>query len=173
GFDRRAVDLLVKGLIDELGFGREPKTTPDKVAHLSSPQVRGHNDDALREIHTAVVAEGERSLVKDSEQKLPKGVGRLLDFVEQQNRHLQLVRVPLIQCLLRKQGVGLAVTQVARRRSNQFCNFMRMLEFGAIDLDAGARVPEKGLGKRFNHASFTGTGGAQKQQIADWTIGSI
>src|SRR5215831_3596910 len=46
---------------------------------------------------------------------------------------------------------------------------MRMLEFRAIDLDAGAGIAEKRFRKRFNHARLSGTSGSQKQQIADRT----
>src|SRR5206468_1339363 len=80
GIDRSAVNLVVEAVVNNVWFGSKTKAPLDKVAHLSRPQVRGHDDDALGEIHTAVVAEGERCLVKDSEQKLPKRVGGLFDF---------------------------------------------------------------------------------------------
>jgi hypothetical protein len=50
--------------------------------------------------------------------------------------------VPLVERFLREQRVGLAVTQVARGRSDQFCDFVRVLELSTIDLDAGAGIAE-------------------------------
>ena len=83
-----------------------------------------------------------RGLVQNSEQQLPERVGSFFDFVEQKNRKLQLVRVPLVESFLRQQRMGLAMAKVSRRRADQFRDFVRVLKFGAIDLDAGAGVTE-------------------------------
>src|SRR5579884_1992139 len=85
-FDRSTVDLFIKRFVYGVGLGRETESAPDKVAHLASPQVRGHNNDALREVDPAVIAESERGLVEDAEQELPKRVGSLFNFVEKKNR---------------------------------------------------------------------------------------
>src|SRR6266498_5390736 len=173
GINRGAVDFVVEAVVHNICLGSKTKAPLDKVAHLSRPQVRGHDDDARGEIHPAVVAEGERRLVKDSEQKLPKRVGGLFDFVKQQDRQLELIRVPLIERLLREQGMGLAVPQVARRRADQFGNFVGVLELGAIDLDAGAGVSKERFREGFNNARLAGPGGPKKKQIADWASGGI
>ena len=86
--------------------------------------------------------------------KLPERVGGLFDFVEQKNREFELVGVPLVQRFLRQQGMRLAVTEVARRRTDQFGDFMGVLELGAVDLDAGAGIAEKRFGQGFDDAGL-------------------
>src|SRR6476469_3121989 len=67
----------------------------------------------------------------------------------------------------------LAVTEVARRRADQLGNFVRVLEFGAIDLDTGASVPEQRLGKRLNHPRLARTCRPQKEEIPHGPTGSV
>ena len=78
-----------------------------------------------------------RGLVEDAEQQLPQRVRGLFDFVEQQDRELQLLGVPLVERFLREQRMGLAMAQVSRRRADQLGDLVRVLELGAVDLDAG------------------------------------
>ncbi len=82
----RAVNLFVERVIHLHRLGRETQPAIHQPVHLRGAQVRGHDDDAARKIHAPVVAQRQRCLVQDSEQKLPQRVGRLLDFVEQQDR---------------------------------------------------------------------------------------
>ena len=105
--------------------------------------------------------------------KLPKRVGGLFDFIKQQNRQLELVGVPLIQRFLREQGMGLAVTQIARRRADQFGDFMGVLELGAINLDASAGVSEERFRESFHDARLARTGWPKKKQIADRASGGV
>src|SRR5467141_3541018 len=67
----------------------------------------------------------------------------------------------------------LPVSQVSRRRADQLGNLVRVLELGAIDLDAGPCVTEERLGHRFHHPRLAGAGRPQKQQIAHWTARRI
>src|SRR5215475_15901712 len=76
-----ALDFVVEIFVYDGGFRSKTKSTLDEVGHLASTKVRGHDDDALRQVHPAVIAQGKRSLVEDAEQKLPEGVRRLLNFV--------------------------------------------------------------------------------------------
>ena len=110
-----------------------------------------------------------RRFVQDAEQQLPERVGGLLDFVEQQDRELQLLGVPLVQRFLRQQRMGLAMAQVSRRRADQLGDFVRVLEFGAVDLDAGAGVAEERFGHGFDDPGFARAGGPEEQQIANRT----
>src|SRR5204862_3866808 len=90
-------------------------------------------------------------------------------------RKLELVRVPLIECLLREQGMGFAMTQVSRRRADKFCDFVGVLKLGAIYFDARARVAEQRFRQRLNHAGLAGPGWPQKKQIPygpSWRIQS-
>ena len=43
------------GCVDLNPFGSEAQTTLHQVAHFACTQVRRHDDDALREVHTAIV----------------------------------------------------------------------------------------------------------------------
>src|SRR5258708_40079681 len=61
--------------------------------------------------------------------------------------------------------MSLAVPKVSRRRTDQLRNFVRVLELGAIDLDAGVRIAEQGLGHGFHHARLARPGVPQKQQV--------
>jgi hypothetical protein len=69
--------------------------------------------------------------------------------------------------------MGLAVTQVARRRTDQFGDFVGVLELGAIDLDAGAGVSEERFRESFHYARLTRPRWAEEKQIADWASGGI
>src|SRR5208337_599054 len=68
---RGAVDFVVKPGIRLRRLLGETHGTIDKVVHLIRPKVRSHHNYALREVDTAIVAERERRLVKNSEQQLP------------------------------------------------------------------------------------------------------
>src|ERR1700734_3349257 len=74
--------------------------------------------------------------------------------------------MPLVERFLRQQRMRLAMPQVSRRRADQLRNLMGMLELGAIDLDAGARVPEKRLGHCLHHSRFAGASRPQEKQVA-------
>src|SRR6478672_2468162 len=62
--------------------------------------------------------------------------------------------------------MGLPMSQVARRRTDQLGDFVGVLELRAVDLDASARVAEERLGQSFDDAGFPGPGGPQEQKIA-------
>src|SRR5215469_9216004 len=61
--------------------------------------------------------------------------------------------------------MGLAVAQISRRRSNQLCDFMRVLELGAIHFDNRARIAEQDFRRRFDNARFAGSCWPEEQQI--------
>ena len=48
----------------------------------------------------------QRGLVQNAEQQLPERIGGLFDFIEEQDRQLELFRVPLVECFLRQQGMS-------------------------------------------------------------------
>jgi hypothetical protein len=97
----------------------------------------------VRQVHTPVVAERQRSLVHDSQHQLPQRVRRLLDFVKQQKTQLQFLGVMLGEFFLSDERVRLTVSQVAWRRADQFGDFVRVLEFRAVHLDHRARVSKQ------------------------------
>lgn len=69
-FHCRAIDLLVKTSIQDIRLLSEAQAALDQAGHLAGPQVRGHNNDALREVHLAVVTQGKSGLIENSEQQL-------------------------------------------------------------------------------------------------------
>ncbi len=71
--------------------------------------------------------------------------------------------------------MSFAMPQIPWRRPDQFGNFMRVLKFGTIDLDNGARVAKQNLCGRFHYAGFPRSGRPEKQQVphrAAWRIQS-
>ena len=78
--------------------------------------------------------------------------------------------MPLIERLLRKQRVGLAVPEIARRRADQFCDFMGVLELGAVDLDDCVRVAEENFRGGLDDASLAGAGGPEEDHRADGAV---
>ena len=115
----------------------------------------------------------ERGLVKNAQQQLPQRVRSFLDFVEQQDRELQLLGVPLVQRFLGEQRMRLAMSEVSRRRADQLGDLVRVLKFGAVDLDARLGIAEQRLGHRLHDARLARSGRPQKQQVADRAAGRI
>ena len=70
--NRRPLNLVVEGRIDLERLGSKSEPAIHQVRHLARAQVRSHNDDALRQIHPAVVAQRQGSFVQDSQQQLPQ-----------------------------------------------------------------------------------------------------
>src|SRR5258708_21541736 len=64
--------------------------------------------------------------------------------------------------------MGFAVPQISRRRTNQLRDFMRMLEFRAIDLDNRSGIAKQYFGGGFHDTRLAGTGRSEEQQVADW-----
>src|SRR5258708_32920519 len=120
----------------------EAETAVHQVIHFPGAKVGGHHNQALRKIYTSIVSERERGLIKDTKEQLPERVAGLLDLVEQQERQLETVGVPLVQGFLGQQRMGFPVPQIAWRRANQFGDLVAVLEFRAIDSDGGPWVPE-------------------------------
>src|SRR5262245_65241562 len=71
-----------------------------------------------------------------------------------------------IQHLLREDGAGLAVPEIARRRAYQFGYFVRVLELGAIDLDHRIRVAEQNFGGGLDRTRLARAGRPKEEQRA-------
>src|SRR5207237_8332102 len=97
----------------------------------------------------------------------------LLNLVEQQDRKLELVSLPLVERFLREKRVRLAVTQIARRRADQLCDLVRVLEFRAVNLDTGARITEQRLRHRLDYTGLARAGRTEKEQIAYRATGRV
>src|SRR5438045_1796912 len=64
--------------------------------------------------------------------------------------------------------MGFAMAQISWRRTDQFCDFMRMLEFRAIYLNNRSGIAEQNLRRCFHDARLARAGGPEKEQIAYW-----
>src|SRR5271165_2118314 len=173
GIHRGAIDLGVEFGVHISGLLRESQAAIDEVTHLPGAKVGGQDDYALGKVDPAIVTEGQCGLIENAEQQLPQGVGGLFNFVEQQNRQLELVGMPLAQRLLRQYRMGLTMAQIARRRADQLRDLMRMLELSGVNLDAGAWVAKQRLRHRLDDASLAGTRRSEEQEISDWPAGRI
>src|SRR5437868_4292990 len=81
--------------------------------------------------------------------------------------------MPLVERFLRQQRMGFAVAQITGRRTDQLSDLVAVLEFGAVDLDAGARVTEERLRHRLDDPGLTRASGAQEKQVSYRTSGRI
>src|SRR5208282_5415813 len=168
-FDGRASDFLVVRIGHDRFLRVEAHAALSDFLHLSGPEIRGQNDDALTEVDAAIVTERQGSFVEDAEQKLPERVAGLLNFVEQEDGKLQLLREPLVQSLLREERVSLAVSEVARRRADQFGDLMGVLELSAVNLDTRVGVTKEGLGHSLNDAGLASARRPEEQEVTDGT----
>src|SRR5919108_863894 len=73
-------------------------------------------------------------------------------------KHLQGILCDERMCLL--------VSQVSRRRTDEFGNLMRMLVLSAIHLDDRARIPEQNFRSRLYQTGLSRSGGAEKEKSA-------
>ena len=71
-----------------------------QLGDFSATEVRSQEDDRLRKVDAAIVAERERGLVQHSQEQLPERVAGLLNFVKEQKAELQLVGVASCQRFL-------------------------------------------------------------------------
>src|SRR5229473_2203983 len=69
--------------------------------------------------------------------------------------------------------MSFAVAEIARGRADDLGDFVRMLEFGAVDFDDGAGAAEENFGRGFDDAGLAGAGGAEEEQIADGAAGGV
>ena len=65
------------------------------------------------------------------------------------------------------------MAQISRRRADQLGDFVRVLKFSAVDLDAGAGVAEQSFGHGFDHPGFARTGGPEEQKVSNRTARRI
>src|SRR6266478_9488882 len=81
--------------------------------------------------------------------------------------------MPLVQRFLRQQRMRLPMAQVPRRRADQLLNLVRVLKFGAVNLDTSAGVAKQRFSHGFDDPGFSRTGGPEKQKVSNRTAGRI
>jgi hypothetical protein len=116
-------------------------------------------------VHSAVVAQRQRGFIQNAQQQLPQRVAGFFDFVKQQKRNLQFFGVILRERFLSNQRMRLAVPQISRRRTNQFRDFVGVLELGAVHFNYRARIAEQHFGRSFHHPRLARAGGTEEQQV--------
>src|SRR6185295_18041665 len=175
GFHGRPIDFLVDFRVLRILYafaGRETDAAGNQFGHFTGAEVRSHDYHALRKVHAAIVTERQRRLVQDAEQQLPQRVRSFFNFVEQDERELYLFRVHAVEIFLRQHRRCFAMSEISRGRADKLGDFVRMLKFGAVDLNHGVRIGEQNLRGGFNYARLTGTGRTEEQhgsnRPVDW-----
>ena len=60
------------------------------------------------------------------------------------------------------------MAEIARRRADEFRDFMRVLEFRAIHFDDQAGIAEEDFRGRFHNTGLSGPRGSEEEEVADW-----
>src|SRR6476620_5813707 len=66
-----------------------------------------------------------------------------------------------------------AMSQVSGRRTDQFGDFVAVLELGAVNLNDRARILEQYFSGGFDDSGFARTRRTQEQKVPDWTSGRV
>jgi hypothetical protein len=169
GFDGGAFDFFVEVCFGFVFGLDEAVAATHEFGDFATAQVGGHEDNGLRKIDAAIVAESQGGFIEHAEEQLPEGVAGFFDFVEEQEREFEFIGVRSGERFLGDQRMCFAVTEIAWGRTDQFCNFVGVLKFGAIYFDDGAGVAEENFGGGFDDARFAGTGGPEEEQVAHGT----
>src|SRR4051812_14193063 len=77
--------------------------------------------------------------------------------------------MPLVDGFLSQYRVCFAVAKISGWRTDQLCDFMRVLELRAVNLDASARGAEECLRHCFHYAGLTRTRRSEEQEISNRT----
>src|SRR5579875_4164660 len=96
---------------------------------------------------------------------MPQGIGSLLDFVEQHERELNSFGVMRLERFLRNQRLRFSMPEIARRRTDQLCDFMAVLKLRAVDLEDRVRASKQHFACGFYQPRLAGTRRPQKQQV--------
>src|SRR5262249_45920467 len=167
GFERRPVNLLIDFGVDHAALRGEADSARNQFAHLARAQVRRHDHDRAGEIDAAVVTQRQRGFVEDAEQQLPERVGGLFDLVEEHQAQFGHLGVRAIEVLLRQHRRSLTVSEVARRRTDQFRYLVRMLKLCAIDLCDQVGVAKEDLGGGLDYPRLARTRRPEEEQCSD------
>ncbi len=77
-----------------------------------------------------------------------------------------------VQCFL-AHSCGCPMSQVSRRRVNQLRDLVRVLKFGAVNLDTGLGIAKQRLGHGFYHPRLARSRRSKKQKVPDRAAGRI
>ena len=141
----------------------------DLAQHFPASEIAGEENQALFEIDRGVVAQPENALIEHAQQQAGERGGSLLDFVEQDQRQFAVLTGAGIEALLGEHGLGLAVAQIAGRRTDQLGDFVLELELAAVHLEHVLFRAVQRVGQSFDGFGFAGASGSEQQENADRT----
>ena len=148
GCGEHVVDPLADRLVDLLG------------GDLLRADVRGHDQDRVREVDRPALAVGQAAVVHDLQQHVEDVGVRLLDLVEQDHR----VGAPAHRL---GQLPALVVADVAGRRADQARDRVLLHVLGHVDADDRLLGVEHELGQRPRQLGLADAGRAEEQEAAD------
>ena len=126
-------------------------------------EVRGQDDDRVREIDRAALAVGQAPVVQHLQQDVEHVAMCLLDLVEQDD----LVG-PAADGL--GQDTALLIADIARRSADQSGDRMLLHELRHVDADHRVRVIEQEFGERLGQLRLADAGRAEEQEGAERAV---
>ena len=149
-------------LVDRAGVaGLEPERR--LLLDEARPDVRGHDDDRVLEVHPVAEAVGQMAVFEHLQQDVEDVRVRLLDLVEQHDR----VGIPLH---LLRELTALFVPDVSGRRANQLRHRVLLHVLGHVEADERVVAAEQEVGQRACELGLADTGRAQEDEAANRTI---
>ena len=130
-------------------------------------------ESPAEEDHRVLALFRNRAELKKAYGDLQEEIYRLQDLVKQQEADSSAIVLVLVDRFLGQKRRRFTMAQVAWRRSDQFRNFVAVLEFGAIDFDYCAGISDHRFGERLDESRFTRSRWTQKQKVADRAAGSV
>src|SRR5690606_15519371 len=128
---------------------------PDEVA----PEVGGHDDERVREVHRAALRVGQAAVVEDLEEHVEHLGVRLFELVQQHDRVGAAA-----------DGLGqlpaLLVADVPRRRADEAAHRVALLVLGHVDPHHRVLVVEELLGEGLRQLGLADAGGAEEDERA-------
>jgi hypothetical protein len=143
GFDGSAFEFHVQTGRCLCGWFHESHRFAYQSGYFARAEIRGENDNRLREIDATCIAKRQGGFVQDAEQQLPQGVAGLFYFVEEHEAESELIGVVLAERLFGDEWVSIPVTQVAWRRTYEFGNLVGVLKLRTAILTTAFLSPNR------------------------------
>ena len=147
-----------------IGLLRDASVRADRVEQDVRPQVGGHDDNSIFEVHCPALRIGDPPVVKDLKKDIEDVGMRFFHLIEQYDR------VGLTADRL-GQLAALIVADVSGRRPNQTGDGVFLHIFAHIDPHHAAFIIEKRLCQRLGQLGLADAGRAEKEEGADRTVG--
>ena len=139
-------------------------SAPPALHDVLAPDVAGHDDDRVPEVHHPALAVGEPAVVEDLEQHVEDVRVRLLDLVEEDHA----VRPPAHRL---GELAALLVADVARRRADHPRHRVLLHVLRHVEPHHRALVVEEELGQGPRGLGLADAGGAEEDERAGRPVG--